>query len=876
MATCVSDRVEKQKELVESWFDDPLIKAATKGDGKFLKKMFYTITGEDFDYGALPSMRKLKKLDKHMKRFSNRLTKQTGPFAQYFYLPEEVLKNNPIAQEAFNGFKISHDYFRGNKEKYDKTLTDIAKSLQRIAQETAIAKEEGSPNIKKATKELDKRYRTYYDKLQGGDFDAAEKYWVDNIKKLAEETQFQVFEEADAVLRNRDLMRTNPEKYLKYRPVVRYWDSIKGKLFGDLKTGLDTYISSLKRVDNHERFGGVIASLERLRENLAPKKDYFPTDVLDVFPAVGKVQEALYQRDLDIKEAKEKGDTGTLEEYVSNAVDKVLTSLNVPGAVIPTESSYPRQRYSKNIIGVMDGYIRSVTRFNYQVNTTSHLTKAVQGLANMQNETQLTGTSKFLLDYLYDTHESMMGMNIKNKGARNFVRGITAWEFISKLGLNVRSAARNATQSLQNFVYFGAKGTYQAFQHIKQYELTNVVNKEMERHDIFFVETRELANSLGLFPDIEISTVDGKEVPTFKYDSMSSKFLNGLEKVAKVTGKPMQFVENKINRQLTFKIAFSKHHQGMMHNEGRIRSMIEKNKDSFQGEDLQKKIDKYMQMESGRFAANMVRELHYEYAPFAKPKVLRTGVGTALGQFMTYSVNFYNYNRRILRRGVEDVSIGDVWGQDAWRMYRLGSMYATINGVVSPMFNTDVGNLIQHDTFDRVSQYYNWVMGDEAAKKKAFYGKGPIIGTAGGPFVADLVTLGNVFGMYDLLRDAETGDRSAWGYLAGYQDYSARTKDEKAFEVVRTINTELGRFLYGTAPRAWNGASVGSLFALELGLFPSKEMKERKASYVTTAREDLGIPIPLPRYMQAKPKTKKEKKRVGDIMEALKGMQQVA
>ena len=162
MATCVSDRVEKQKELVESWFDDPLIKAATKGDGKFLKKMFYTITGEDFDYGALPSMRKLKKLDKHMKRFSNRLTKQTGPFAQFFYLPEEVLKNNPIAQEAFNGFKISHDYFRGNKEKYDKTLTDIAKSLQRIAQETAIAKEEGSPNIKKATKELDKRYRTYY------------------------------------------------------------------------------------------------------------------------------------------------------------------------------------------------------------------------------------------------------------------------------------------------------------------------------------------------------------------------------------------------------------------------------------------------------------------------------------------------------------------------------------------------------------------------------------------------------------------------------------------------------------------------------------------------------------------------------------------
>ena len=53
-------------------------------------------------------------------------------------------------------------------------------------------------------------------------------------------------------------------------------------------------------------------------------------------------------------------------------------------------------------------------------------------------------------------------------------------------------------------------------------------------------------------------------------------------------------------------------------------------------------------------------------------------------------------------------------------------------------------------------------------------------------------------------------------------------------------------------------------------------MRERKAAYVTTAREDLGIPIPLPKYMQDVPKTKKERKRVGDIMTALKGMQQVA
>ena len=70
MAMCDTDKVKLQKEIVNSWFDAPLVMSATKGDGKFLKKMLYTITGEDYDYGALPNEKKLKKLKKHIQRFS--------------------------------------------------------------------------------------------------------------------------------------------------------------------------------------------------------------------------------------------------------------------------------------------------------------------------------------------------------------------------------------------------------------------------------------------------------------------------------------------------------------------------------------------------------------------------------------------------------------------------------------------------------------------------------------------------------------------------------------------------------------------------------------------------------------------------------------
>ena len=855
MATCATDRIEKQKKIVDKWYDNKLITSATHGDAKFFKKMFYTATGEDYDYGSLPSMRKLKKFDVHVDKFAKRLVKNVGPFARYFYLPDEIVKNNPVASNAFDGFKIAHDYFRGNKEKYDKTIVDMAKSLQRIAQVMAKAKDESTPNIKKAAKLLEKDYRNYYAELSKGNHAEADRQW-EAIVESAKKTQFQVFDEADAVLRNRKLMVTHSAKYARYKPVVKYWDSIKDKLFGSLGKGLDEYIGALKKVDNPGMFDNMIVSLTKLRNAFDKKRDYFPTDVIEVFPTVARVQELLYDRDIDTKNDADMNDITAMDKYVSNAVEKILSSLKVPGSVTQTQSQYPSHKYSKNLLGVMDNYVRSVTRFNYQVHTTSILADAVQKLGTVTDNEQLNGTSKFLLDYLYDTHSAMMGMHIQSKGWRAAVRGITAWEFISKLGFNMRGALRNATQSLQNWVYFGAKGMHDAWEHVKQYELTDALNKEMEKHGVFFTETRELANSIGLFPEIEISKIDGKEVPTFKFDTASSKFLGGLEKVAKFSGKPMQFVENKINRQSTFKIAFGLHHSALLHNKGRIERMINENKGKFEGKDLQDKIDKHIVRESGRFASEMVRELHYEYAPFAKPKVLRTPAGSILGQFMTYSVNFYNYNRKIISKGVEDIGVRDVWGQDAWRMYRLGMLYTTINGILSPLFNTDIGNLVQHDTYDRINQYYTWLMGDEEAKKKAFFGKGPIIGTAGGPFVSDLITLGNLAGFYDLLKDAEGGDRSALGYLAGYQDFSEHTGMERAFEFTRTVNTELGRTLFHTLPRMWDGASLGTLVFMEAALHPSKEMKERKATYIETL-QDWGIPVPDTRYMEEKSKKRK-------------------
>ena len=264
----------------------------------------------------------------------------------------------------------------------------------------------------------------------------------------------------------------------------------------------------------------------------------------------------------------------------------------------------------------------------------------------------------------------------------------------------------------------------------------------------------------------------------------------------------------------------------------------------------------------------MVKELHYEYSPFAKPKALRTAPGAVLGQFSTYSINFFNYQRKIAKRGASDIVHGDWDSPEAWRLYRLGMLALAVEGL-SIATNSDFGNLIQNDTLSRIKQYTTLVTKDEAAKKRAFFGKGPILGTFGGPFIADLVTLGNVFGMYKLLLNFETGDTSMLGYLAGYHDYAGSRKDQKVYDVARLINTELARQFFVIGPRAYNGAGFGEIAQMQTGVYPSKFYKNIKAKLLKS------IGAPTPDYAKTKEK-KRAQMAEPDVGKALLSISKIA
>jgi len=880
MAACDPRVVKKGNDIIDKWFrkEGILQKNLGKDIGKFFRQFYESTLNMGFDRGETPTLAQLRFLEKRIKRLEKGFEKKTGKIASWFFLPDEVVKNNYEAYKTYEFFKDQHNFFQGKRDEYQHTLNTIVHMVGEKARATGLMKKGNFRSVRKAHKELQKMYNEYQRILVEEGWGQSEVYWQDNLRDLATDTQFKIFTLVDDVLRNPTLVEKEPGTYGMFRDISLEWQKISPKLFADLKNGLKYYVAALKEANvvSNGRYTDMQSAIQRISNNLEKQKHYFPTEALNIIPTMKIVQESIYDR------AKSRDtDYAKLSEYVNNIADLTIEQLNLSKHARKKVSG-DKLRRNKDVISMMDNYIRNVTMFNFAGATTKSLLQGVRRINELQGNEQ-EEQARFYSKYLFDTHAAMLGLNINSSFGRSMSRAITSWEFMSKLGFNIRGALRNATQSLQNIVYFGASGTFQALQYMHG-EIGTTALAEAKKHGVYFASARELSNTLGLFPEVSTSRINGKEVMTYKYDTVSQKFTNGLEEFARKSGLPMRVVENKVNRNVTFLIAYALRHRQISNNKGfmvqemekavKAGTRIQRKKGESQEQAIQRVLDDNITRQSSNFAANIVRELHYEYSPFGKPQVMRGGLASVLTQFMTYGVNFWNYQYKIASKGKDAVLAGDWRSQEAWRLYRLGMLYFMINGIISPLSNTDIGNLVQHDTYERFENWANFLSEDPEEKKRSFFGKGPLIGTVGGPFVSDVITIGNVFGLYDLMSNSEMDERSILGYLAGYQDYADKRDSDKLFDLVRTMNTQIGRTAFVSLPRMWDGASIGTLAQIETGLYQSKDMQERKMKYIYPIAEMFGIREP--KHETAGKKKKKIPKKKDLLIESLQQLQTVS
>jgi len=825
-------RAKKLNEVYDYWKKDKNIQLLTNGNPKYFKSFYETITQKDFDYGSMPSMKQIKKLNVKLKKMSRQVSKTPGKLAEWIYLPENILSKNPITKSYFDGLVMAGNFYRGNLEMLTSDVDGMVRMIRHASRETGIMSM-FSMNRTSAQKKIRDMEREY-SRRREEDPDNADTYYKDNLEKLDKDNETMVIQSIYELI-------TNPEKIYtdkgirdakgKYGTsvvqIASLWTGagetgqytlrngkpagMRDKLFEVLNDGLKDYISVL---ESHGNRTGTINETKRKVQNILDQfqqqKNYYPTQILELFPALSKISESIYS-------SKNSNSLSEALPSINRMLDDIVKGLKLTPNIYLSRGDVKRR--SKDVIGVIDKYAKNVIRFNYTARSTRLLTEAMSKLDGLK-DTDLEHAANFLARYIQETHSTATGQRYKNSKLSHLAKAITSWQFIQKIGLNPGTVMQNATQSLQNFVYFGGKGWYDSMQYIKSKKINNIVKSEMEKHGVFFVNLEELAETGSMLESSQL--IDGKIVT--KEPGAMEYMQNALDKIAKTTGKPMQWVENKVNRATTFKIAFAKMYKDLNENDALVRKYIEK----ASKKDVTARVQNEIVARSSRFAANMVKELHYEYSPFAKPKVVQTSAGSILGQFSTYPINFFEYQRKIVSNAKDSALAGDWNSPEMWRAYRLGMLYLTVEGLLTPLTNAKWSNLISNDTKEKAEQMYSWFTGDAKEREKAFFGKGPILGTLGGPFIGDLIRIGTLTGMVKMT------EQNWLTYLAGYQKKAEQTKDEKLKESVSLLNLQLSKFVFSSVPKWRDGTGFLTILNQDyINLYNTPEIGKQRENLLS-------------------------------------------
>ena len=867
------ERASELRKISDKWFDNKVIDALTGGNSKDFKRFYNQILGLDFDTSRLPTTKELKTLDKSTNKFLSDIKKTPSKFGQLFYLPEVLAEKHPVTKKYFKDLVLASNFYRGNQHNISSDLKLIGEYLNTNSGIRGMMSKGGyGKDI--AQKEINKRETTYNKLKQEGKLEKADDYYNEYLRDLytdGELSSLQSLHELmlDPTLVNKQKVKATKLKYstqlvlaantwhlpVKNKKGKIIQESLKDRLWKILGDGLKDNIDMLKKVEtDYNREGFRIKKLEQLYDDYfapnAPKKvkNYFPRQVLDIAPTFSKLNRDIYAGKIDTQQK-------TITQYIDRMIEDVTANLQQPGHIYERAYDAP-SRLSKDVLGVLDHYAKNSIRFNYNARVSKVTTEALQKLLKLEgkdSDNHLT----FLKDFIESTHQGVLGTNYQNSKLANLSRTITSYQFISKLGLNVRSAARNSTQSLQNWVYFGHTGIRQAMRDLQSDRLKRIVNEEMGVHGFEFVNIQEFAMPKDLLMNLKLDS-SGKvmESAPKTVDKVNSWF----ENIAKITGKPMQWVENHVNRGLTFKIGFLQEYKRLSQMQDIVERAVLKNPDRYKK--LHKKrgitwdelstnerVEQEIRRRSSSKGAEYVKDLHYLYDPFAKPKILRSPVGSVLGQFSTYSINFFNYQRKIALKGGK-AALAREWNDPAVaRLVRLGLLYTFVTGL-SAITNTKWGNLIENDTWERLKQLDQYYTGTEEEKEKAFFGKRPATAIFGGPFISDVLKIGSLIN-FDTMNDDEFVD-----YIGQYQDFSDRMdKPDKVEELVRMLNTGVGRFTYTTLPNMINGASFPTVIGQELGLYQTNDYRGLKDKILSFKNY---LPEKQKQYFTPKERTKKE------------------
>ncbi len=622
-----------------------------------------------------------------------------------------------------------------------------------------------------------------------------------------------------------------------YRALVEYNDMM-GNLYLTLRNGVDQRIKSIiakLKFNGDEKSAEKIKEIgKKLEDKLMPKYEgdgYFPHYIKDLsapfmdklMPHLDNMQNAVnpYIKD---KNKSIRDVINEVNEYI----------IGHAKGRIETEKTKDEQvyDYNRNFLNVISSYITDVNRFNFASFTDGYFIDAMTSVENIYRTTgSAKGYGQNLVDYISDLHMASNGDTNISPKTRAVMRSLLGFEFISKIGFNPRSAARNFTQRLLDYVEWGPLMVKRMNE-----ELKNITFKDRRNNEIgveFFVES-ELKKAGLLFEESSPQLVEsGLTAPASmfnlrqwnesknKFEIIEKSKTEGVADLISAGAAKSSWLHRKAensNRKHTFKIAFAQLHHWLDGN----RLFNERMGDQGYSElEIANRVRKV----SSNYAKNMVILNHFDYADYAKSKAFRSGIGRFMFQFQHYSMEFFERNLRIMREAKGDILSGELLptgdARGLAKSYRLAMAYFIAPAVASALTGVNFENLVEHDSAQRINQLATLLTGDDDEIKEAFYGKGPIISTFGGPLASDILDIGVMLDLINIEED------SLLTLITGLEKYDTNNQSTDLTKKLRLLNTFLGRFVERHIPQLAEGR-IGWAVQQELGLYPTAEARKKK------------------------------------------------
>ena len=603
-----------------------------------------------------------------------------------------------------------------------------------------------------------------------------------------------------------------------------------------LELGVGAKIDSILGKHNSDKTKGQLKEMKtKLLESLLPnfEEGFYPHYRIDMnseflnglMPRLDALDVASNKFDLER--------TQTIEQSLSE-ISSYISSHAKGREKMPTELQ--GIEYSPAFMNTVSNYVNSVNRFNFIAHADKHHAEALSSMERMYKNTDqgLEGYALAVHDYIVDLNMSATGRkDIKqDPQMRKFLNNLLGFEFISKMGINPRGAARNFTQRLLDYIEWGpkivkeAKTFWESAGGASPEAKTKFLENMMEKGYLYSTqgggapELQESVSSDNLFTQNSIRY--NPETNAFDRINVSEKgrISRGFGWVSDKAAAMHRWVENK-NRSKSLQVGFYQMYKWLdtprfaEHQRRRNPNM----KDDA--------IERARVQLSTNYAERMMIVNHFDYNDFSKAGVLTKPLGRVLGQFQHFSFSFFRRTMELAKGAKDDITAGDYGGANAWKAYRYSTIYFLAPVLAEILMGVDIRNLVDNDTFNRLVDTASWFTADSPEeKKKVLYGRGPIMGNIGAPAFSDALAIGQLMDWINIDEDS---------YLAlalGYQDMSDISTDRATYEKVRLLNTAAARMIFREAPQLMQGR-IGWAVQSELGLYPSAEGKARQEAAVS-------------------------------------------